>query len=100
MNTKKEQEIRRVIENHPELEQQLALAESPEDVQAAFAACGCQLSEQDISALLLMAAVGNGELQEDALDNVAGGRFKPLPYGGIDPRWPVLLWQRLKRLFK
>lgn len=58
--------------------------ESSEEVQKLFAENGVELTMEEIeglaAAILQAAPEGNGELSEDALDSVAGGRIIWLPF--------------------
>lgn len=77
--------------------------ENSEEVQKLFAEKGVALTMEEVeslaSAILQAAPVENGELSEDALDSVAGGRIIrlpfpipiPIPILYPRPRWP---WRR------
>ena len=76
--------------------------ENSEEVQKLFAEKGVALTMEEVeslaSAILQAAPVENGELSEDALDSVAGGRIIrlpfpfpipiPIPIPYPRPRWP------------
>lgn len=67
--------------------------ESSEEVQKLFAEKGVELTMEEVeglaAAILQAAPEGNGELSEDALDSVAGGRiiWLPIPFP-IPIPWP------------
>lgn len=76
--------------------------ESSEEVQKLFAENGVGLTMEEVedlaAAILEAAPEGNGELSEDALDSVAGGRiiWLPIPFPIPFPiprpgKWP---WMR------
>ncbi len=87
MNAMKELEIKQVILNNPALEEKLATVESYEDIKAVFAAYDCQLSDEDIDTMFnkVAASCAEGELDEENLDNVAGG----ISWGAVKLAWGV-----------
>lgn len=72
-----------------ELEAKLQNAETLEDVQKVFAEEGIEVTMEQLEAELAKAK--NGELDENALDNVAGGTILPVIIGG-----GVALWWYLR----
>ena len=77
--------------------------ESSEEVQKLFAEKGVALTLEEVeglaAAVLQAAPEGNGELSEDALDSVAGGRIMwvpfpfPIPFPIPRPgKWPWRRW--------
>ena len=65
------------LENNPEFLERAAAAGSADEILAVLAKFGIQLSEADLKDFLVGNAVvsENGELSEDALDNISGGGF-------------------------
>lgn len=72
--------------------------ENSEEVQKLFAEKGVALTMEEVeslaSAILQAAPAENGELSEDALDSVAGGRFIRLPFFPIPIPIPIPYYPR------
>lgn len=65
------------LENNPEFIEKTAAAGSADEMLAVLGEFGIQLAEADLKDLLAGNAIvsENGELSEDALDNISGGGF-------------------------
>ena len=68
----------------------LEKAVSDEDVLALFNGKGVTLTAEDLEKI--RAEFGGGELSEDKLEDVAGGRMLLYPVRPITPLNPIVIW--------
>lgn len=74
----------------------LEAAEKDSDVIALFQAKGIAISEEDVNRI--RDEYSNGELSEDSLEDVAGGRIGILAPRPLSPKNPIVTWI-IKKLF-